>query len=718
MMLSETQRREDTNNMLSMMGRLGPGVSIRQANAELQVVWQGFLQRVAAAAPEKSRAEVLRQRAAVLSASAGFTDVFADYSEALLLLMGIVALVLLLACANLSGLLLARAASRQREISIRLAMGAGGGRLMRQFLAESLVLAALGGSAGLVLAQWFSGVLVAMIADGRNLVLSTAPDLRVLAFTGAISLAACLLAGLTPGVHALRANLNPGLKEVRARGQHRLGKVLVIAQLSISMVLLVGATLFVGTLVKLHSVDPGVRTDGVLMFSVRSTRLPQARSWAVQSSLLDRLRGVPGVASASAAQMVPVSGGLWTRTVQVEGYTFRPDESEDVAFNVIAPQYFATIGTPLLSGREFDERDTNTAGKVAIVNESFARYFFPGESPLGRRVTSVKVAYQIVGVVRDAKYRNLRQDVMRTMYIPWMQREGDQPSNYSFLARVAGGDPMRLVPAVDSMVRAVDPGLRLRRPQTYAALVESSIVTERIMAALGGFFGLLALIVACLGIFGVMAFQVSRRINELGVRMALGASRGSIVTLVLREVGVMLVLGSAIGGVAALCLAGLAGKMIFGLTPKQPAVFVLPGALLAVAALAAGWLPALGHDIKRSVLDGIGLLPVRSAITVRQECRILRMRVCQSSRVLDRAKVPLRACRNLRNHSQQPVGIGAIYAPHLLNSVQIPQSSPVKYQVILPPHLGNSVNRKTNRLIDGHRGIQQQERKHASVNQW
>ena len=592
MMLSETQRREDTNNMLGMLGRLKPGVSIRQANAELQVLWQGFLKRLAAAVPEKSRPEVLRQRAAVLTASAGFTGLFAEYSEALLLLMGIVGLVLLLACANLSGLLLARAASRQREISIRLAMGAGGGRLMRQFLAESLTLAALGGSAGLVLAQWLIGVLVAMIADGRNLVLSTAPDLRVLAFTGAISLAACLLAGVMPGVHALRANLNPGLKEVHARGRHRLGKVLVIAQLSISMVLLVGATLFVGTLVELHSVNPGVRTDGVLMFNVRSSRLPQARAWAVQSALLDRLSGVPGVASASAAQMIPISGSLWTRTVQVEGYTFRPDESEEVAFNVIAPKYFATIGTPLLAGREFDERDTNTAGKVAIVNESFARYFFPGESPLGRRVTSVKVAYRIVGVVRDAKYRNLRQDLMRTMYIPWMQREGDQPSNYSFLARVAEGDPMRLIPAIDSMVRAIDPGLRIRRPQTYSALVESSLVTERIMAALGGFFGLLALIVACLGVFGVMAFQVSRRINEFGVRMALGASRDSIATLVLREVGVLLVGGWAIGGVAALCLAGLAGKMIFGLTPKQPAVFALPGALLAAAAVAAGWLPA------------------------------------------------------------------------------------------------------------------------------
>ena len=198
----------------------------------------------------------------------------------------------------------------------------------------------------------------------------------MLAFTGAISLAACVLAGLTPGMHALRANLNPGLKEVRARGQHRLGKVLVIAQLSISMVLLVGATLFVGTLVKLYGVDRGVRTDGVLMFSVRRRAVSAGSKLGGAVGAAGPVESSAGRESASAAQMVPVSGGLWTRTVQVEGYTFRPDESEDVAFNVIAPKYFATLGTPLLSGREFDERDTNTAGKVAIVNESFARYFF------------------------------------------------------------------------------------------------------------------------------------------------------------------------------------------------------------------------------------------------------------------------------------------------------------------------------------------------------
>jgi predicted permease len=592
MLLSDQQRHEASFNMLSMMGRLAPGVTMAQANAELQVHWRSLIQAQAAKASEKNRPGILRQRTAVLSGSDGFNPLRNRYSEPLLVLMGMVALVLLLACANLSGLLLARAAFRQREISIRLAIGAGRGRLMRQFLAESFVLAVLGGSVGLVLAYWFSSGLVGMLANGETLLLSTAPDWRVLAFTGAVSLLACLLAGLTPGWHALRANLNPALKEVRA-GSRRLGRALVVAQLSISMVLLVGATLFVGTLVKLYSVDRGLRTDGVLMFSVRSReRYPQARSWAVQAAVLDRLATLPGVASTSAAQVVPIAGALWDRTVQVEGYSFRSDESEAVGFNAIAPKYFATVDTPLLSGREFEERDTNAARKVAIVNESFARYFFGAQSPLGRKVTSVRVPYEIVGVVKDAKYQDLRSDVMKTMYINWMQREGEQPSSYTFLARVEAGNPMRLAPALEKLVREADPGLRLGTPQTYTAIIDRGIVTERIMATLGGFFGLLALIVACLGVFGVMAFQVSRRINEIGLRMALGASRSGIVGLVLREVAVMLTAGALIGAAAALTLTGLAGKMLFGITPKQPAVFALPAALLAAAALAAGWLPA------------------------------------------------------------------------------------------------------------------------------
>jgi predicted permease len=278
--------------------------------------------------------------------------------------------------------------------------------------------------------------------------------------------------------------------------------------------------------------------------------------------------------------------------VQVEGYRYGAEESGDVGFNAVAPNYFKTLGTPLLQGRRFDERDTSTAPKVAIVNESFARYYYGAQSPIGRRVTSVNVAYEIVGVVMDAKYQSLRDGVLRTMYISWMQREGEQPTSYAYLARVNAGDPMRLAPALEKVVREADSSLRLRTTQTYAEVIDQSIVTERIMATLGGFFGVLALMVARLGIFGVLAFQVSRRANEIGVRMALGASRGGTMTLVLREVAGMLLAGCAIGGVGARMLNGLTRNLLFGVEPGDPGVFAVAAAMLGVVALVAGWLPA------------------------------------------------------------------------------------------------------------------------------
>jgi predicted permease len=592
-LMSDVQRREVGFNWLNLLARLKPGQTVEHANAEVQVLYSSLLESQAARAPAKERSDILRQRAVALSASDGFNPIRDSIAQPLLILMGIVGLILMLACVNLSGLLLARAAARQREISIRLAIGASRGRLVRQLLTESLVLAALGGGVGLAMAVWSSARLFTLFVGGRDVVLSVGPDWRVLAFTCAVSLLACCVAGLVPALQAVRANPNPALKEVRAHGHRRLGKALVVAQLAISMVLLVGATLFVGTLVKLYAVDRGFDSDGVLVVSVRTSRPYLApRAKAVQRALLERLTTLPGVRSASAAAILPVGGSLWDRTVQVEGYAFRPDESEQVGFNVIAPDYFATLGTPLLSGREFDERDTDTSPKVAIVNESFARYFFGEGSALGRRVTNVNVTYEIVGVVRDAKYQDLRAAIINTMYIPWTQREGEQPSRYSYLARVVAGDPMRLVPGLDRVIREADPALRVRTARTYATIVDQSIVTERTMATLGGFFGVLALLVAALGMFGVLAFQVARRTNELGVRMALGASRRTMMGLVIREVVVMVVAGVSIGAGGALGLTGLARKMLFGLTPTDPSVFAVAASVLAVAAVLAGWLPA------------------------------------------------------------------------------------------------------------------------------
>jgi predicted permease len=592
-MMSEEVRTEITNNWLSVLGRLKPGATVEQANAEVQVLWRSFLQSQVAQAREKDRAGILQQRATAFSSSDGINPFRYDYAQSLLILMGIVGLVLMLACVNLSGLLFARAAARQREVSIRLAIGAGRGRLVRQLLTESLVLAAIGGTLGLVLAGWISERLVALFVNGRSVTVSAAPDWRVFAFTALIALLACIAAGLAPALHAVRFNVNPALKQVRVRGNRWLGKSLVIAQLAISMILVVGATLFLRTLVNLYSVERGFDSNGVIVLNVRSSRpYEAARGFAVQRAILERLKTVPGIRSASAANVLPIGGGLWTRGVQIEGYTFRADESDSVGFNVIAPDYFATLGTPLVLGREFDDRDTWTSPKVAIVNESFAHYFFGNAPALGRRVTSVDVTYEIVGVVRDAKYQNLRQPVMKTMYISWLQRNGDQPTRYSYLARVDMDDPMRLTPSLERLVREVDPSLHVRTTLPYATLVDRSIVTERIMAILGGFFGVLALIVAAIGLFGLMAFQVSRRTNELGVRMALGATRRAMIGLVLRDVAGMVVAGVLIGTAAALTLSGLARSMLFGLTPTDPAAFVVAASVLGLTTLLAGWLPA------------------------------------------------------------------------------------------------------------------------------
>ena len=428
----------------------------------------------------------------------GFNPFRDDIAQPLLILMGIVGLILMLACVNLSGLLLARAAARQREISIRLAIGAGRGRLVRQFLTESLVLAVdrrrrRPRARGLVQRQ--------AVRRSSSTAASSSCRSRP---TGACSrsrrwssLVACVVAGLAPALQAVRVNVNPALKEVRAQGHGRLGKALVVAQLAISMVLIVGATLFVGTLVKLYAVDRGFDSDGVLVAERQEQPAVSRRARARRAERAARAaEALPGVRSASAAQVLPVGGSLWDRSVQVEGYAFRPDESENGRLQRRSrPTYFATLGTPLLSGREFDDRDTDTAPKVAIVNESFARYFFGDGSALGRRVTSVDVTYEIVGVVRDAKYQNLRDGRHQDDVHP-VDAAGRGAAVELQLSGARGRrrPACASCPASIALVREADPALRVTDGAARTRrLIDRSIPTERIMATLGGLFGVLAL---------------------------------------------------------------------------------------------------------------------------------------------------------------------------------------------------------------------------------
>jgi putative ABC transport system permease protein len=597
---TDAWRREWTFNFLPMMGRLKPGVTLERANAEMYALYDSWRRDKAEAIPRApDRNRFLKERVAILPAAAGLNGLRYRFFEPLAILMFIVGLVLLLACANLSGLLLARASSRQREIAVRRALGAGNGRLARQLLAESLLLACLGAGLGFTLAQWFSRTLVAMMANGDRLNLPIDPDWRVLAFTISVSLAACLLAGLTPALNAGRGGVNPALKEVRSSRNRVLGRALVMAQLAISMALLVGASLFIRTLVKLYTVDTGVQTGGVFTFGVAAKHhFPSERSGAIEASIVKRLRSLPGVLAATAASRLPLDGGLWTQNVRVEGYAFGPGEDDKAAFNSVAPGFFAVTGTPVLAGRDFNDRDSAASTPVALVNNAFARRFFGSQAALGRHVTANGISYEIVGVVQDSKY-NLREGVTQAVYISWTQQGNvrdsnrSQPMGFTYLARAASGDPLSLAPAMERAVPELDPALRLRTPRTLAEIVDESTLNERMMAALGGFFGLLALIVACLGIFGLLAFQVSRRINELGVRMALGASRGNIVGLVLREVEMMLVPGCVAGGVLALGLTRFAKNMLFGVTPTDPAAFALSVAALSIATFAAGFVPAL-----------------------------------------------------------------------------------------------------------------------------
>jgi predicted permease len=592
-MLSVDDRNGPTNNMLNMMGRLAPGVTRQHADAELQVLWRTFRQRVAATLPQRDRPIILQQHAAVLDGRNGFDPLRYRYSKALLVLMGVVALVLLLACSNLSGLLLARTVAREREISIRLAIGASRSRLMRQFLTESFVLAAFGGSAGVILARWLSSILVTTMAVGQDVTLSTAPDWRVLAFTAVISLLACVLAGITPGVNSLRTSQNLGLRSPKSVGHQRLGKALLIAQLSISMVLVTGAALFATTLANLYSVNRGLQTNGILTFTLRMHgNCPAQRCSASARSLVERLNQLPGVVAASAVNVLPISGSLWARDIEVEGYTLHPGEDSTAAFNAIAPKYFTTVETPLLDGRDFDLREAPTSRRVAIVNVSFARHFFGTSSPVGRILTNNNVSYEIIGLVADAKYSGLKEPAPRTVYIPWTQRTGEELTDFNFLTRVSRGDPMRIAGTVEALVRQVDPALRVDTDAAWSTVVDRTIATERMMAGLGGFFGLLALIIGCIGIFGVTAFRVSRRVNEIGLRMALGASRLSILKMVLGESMGTLAVGCIVGTVAALGIGRLTQALLYDVSPADPKAFGMAALALLFLGLLAGWLPA------------------------------------------------------------------------------------------------------------------------------
>ena len=553
-------------------------------------------------------------------AATGLSGLRRQFSQPLFVLMAVVGLVLVIACANTASLLLARATARRPEFAMRLALGAGRWRLIRQLLVESVVLAALGGLCGIALARWATHLLVVFMSSGRSpITLDLNPNLRILAFTAVISIVTGLLFGLAPALGTARFDLWPALKKAgglpaRARGLLRPGRVLAVFQLALSVPVLVAAGLFIRSLQGLSGEDFGVARDRVLVVRVEPRGSDQrnipgttARLDRVYRDLLDKVRAIPGVRIASIGQSTPTSplGSAGTQLTLPSGDKVR------VPLVMLYAGYFATVGVPMAAGREFDESDlAANAAAVCIVNEAFVQRVFPGENPLGKpcyngrrpnvndttgpRYATPAEDYHIVGVVRDSRYINPRGDPEPVVYTTFLQT-GTGRGQMVLHVRVAG-DPGQLLPRIRDEVLRVDPTLPAFDVHTLAEEMEAALVRERLIAMLSTLFGGLALLLASVGLYGLLSFGVVQRTSELGIRMALGAGRGDVVRLVLGEAMILVAVGLAAGIPAALASARLASSQIsgllFGLGATDPLTFVFAALGLTLVALVAAYLPA------------------------------------------------------------------------------------------------------------------------------
>jgi putative ABC transport system permease protein len=586
---------------LSVVGRLKPGVSRAGASADLEVIFRQVTQAQAGGIRDAHNRELfLSRRVGLTPAANGLSALRDQFSRPLLILMAVVGLVLLIACANVANLLLGREAARRKEMAVRLALGAGRGRLVRQLLTESLLLSVSGGLLALLFAWWGSAFLVTMMANGKTpLHLEMHADARVLAFTAAMSILTCVLFGVVPAFRSTHLDAGPALKE----GGRSLGtgpsrvwfsKVLVMVQVALSLVLLVGAGLFLVTLRNLRTMDAGFERGGILLASLvpGSAGLRGARLEGFYEALLQRIDGLPGVRASSLSLITPIAGGGVDLTAKVEGYTPQPHEDTDVYVNRVSPGYFATFGTALLEGRDFDWHDRASSPLVAIVNETMARYYFHNASPLGHWVAlgDGKPA-QIVGVVADARYTSLREPIHRTAYLDAFQKLPAMDDSLRLEVRAAG-DPLQFIRAIRTEIQRLGGNIPLKSETTFDRLIDESLIQERLMATLSGFFGGLALLLAAIGLYGVLAYAVGRRTSEIGIRMALGADRRNMLWLVLRETVGLVIGGIVVGLPVTIAGTRLIEKLLFGLTPADPLTMALAILVMLIVALAAGYLPA------------------------------------------------------------------------------------------------------------------------------
>jgi len=587
---------------LTIMGRLKPGWSTEQATAHLNSISPGlFRTTLPANYPAVSVNHYLGFKLAAFPAGSGISQLRETYSSPLWLLLGIAGMVLLIACANLANLMLARASVREREIAIRLAIGASRGRLIRQLMAESLLLAAAGAGLGLFLARELSRFLVSFLSTaGNSLFVDLETDWRVLAFTASVAILTCIVFGLTPAIRATRiapaAVLKAGNRGMTVgREGFSLRRALVALQVALSLVLLVSALLFSRSLGKLLTEDPGFKPSGIMIagLNLRPLGLPVERRQAFKHELLERVRAITGVDSAAETTVVPLSGNAWGNDVWADGAD--SEQRTNSSFSQVSTDYFKTMAMPLLAGREFDGRDTATSPLVAIVNQSFARMLMNDANPIGTRFwkeatpSSPETIYEIVGVVKDTKYDDLRKDFSPIAFLAESQ-DTNEGQFQQILIRSSGVAPNILSP-LKQAIAAIDPkiGVQLTVMENQ---IWDSLLRERLMATLSGFFGVLAAVLAAIGLYGVISYGVAGRTKEIGIRMALGAGRGEVLWLILREALVLVGTGVAVGVPAVLASTRLVSSLLFGLKPADPLSISGAVVLMVVVAALAGFIPA------------------------------------------------------------------------------------------------------------------------------
>jgi predicted permease len=589
---------------LTVMARLKDGVSIESARAGIGVLYSQLLQedlQNSEIKSERVRKAFVAKKLDLQPGGRGTSGLRDQSKTPLLVLMGMVGLVLLIACANVANLLLARASSRQKEIAVRLALGASRGRLVRPLLAESLVLAVAGGAVGLVFAAWTGDLLIrALPVESAALIFSVEPNLRVGLFALGLSVLTGLVFGLVPAFQSTRPALASTLKSeagsvMGGTGAFRFRKGLVVAQVALSLLLLIGAGLFTRSLINLRTLHPGFESERLLAFSVDPSLngYDLARRFALFEEVQQEIEAVPGVRSASMAEMGLMTDSNSSSTVIVKGYESKEGENMNPNFNAVGPEFFATLGIPLVAGREITSADRLDAPRVAVVNETFARYFFAGKDPLGRTFVLGRdkdKEITIVGVAKDGKAASLREESQRFVYLPYTQDASVGGLTFYVRSTVP---PETLGPRMRQVVQRVDGTLPVTELKTMDTQIRESLFVERMVATLSAAFGFLATLLAAIGLYGVMSYAVSLRTREIGVRVALGAERGTVLRMVLKEVAVLALVGVAVGLPSGYGLGRLVESQLFGMSARDPLTFAAATSTLLLAAFFAGYFPAL-----------------------------------------------------------------------------------------------------------------------------